>query len=214
MDASTLTLAQEAIADYGYWAVYLGTMWDHSGLQLFGVAGGVMASAAMEKTLAFPAVVLACGLGSLTSDLIFWFLGRWRSDWLFRIVRKDASRMRLTIIGEGFAKWRFPILTFGRFLPWLGRFVPAAAGLEKIPLRLSILPLVCGSAFSAALYAGLGYWFADLIHHAEGLVFWLAVVALILSVPASALALKSLNRKVEARLHARRILNEEATPDA
>jgi membrane protein YqaA with SNARE-associated domain len=118
------------VEQYGYLAVSLGTLIDQSGLQSFVVAGGVLAG--VESRISLLGVILAGAAGSFTSDAILFSIGRWRAGWIERIVKSEKGRMRLEVMQIGMHRWAIPMIAFGRFLPWIGRFMPAAAGLRRV----------------------------------------------------------------------------------
>ncbi|MBE7491265.1 MAG: VTT domain-containing protein [Planctomycetes bacterium] len=191
---------KDYVATYGYWAVALGTLWDQSGLQAFVVAGGVLAS--MTGRLSLTLVALSGAAGGLTSDLALFAVGRWRAAWLERVMRSDKNRMRLVVLQQGVRRWGWLLLTLGRFLPWLGRFVPAAAGLRRYGTFKAVFFSALGSLVSASLYASLGYWAAESLGWFDDYALWIGLGALAVSFPVAAWLLKRFDKLVEARLAA------------
>lgn len=189
---------KEYVATYGYLAVALGTLWDQSGLQAFVVAGGILAS--ITGRLSLPLVALAGGAGGLTSDLLLYGIGRWRATWLERIMRSDKNRMRLVVLQQGVQRWGWLLLTFGRFLPWLGRFVPAAAGLRRYSTFKAIAFSALGALFSAAMYGSIGYYATESIAWFDDYAIWIGIGALLVSLPVAALLLNRFDKLVNARL--------------
>jgi len=191
---------KEYVAVYGYWAIALGTMWDQSGLQAFVVAGGILAS--VTGKLSLPFVALAGAAGSLGSDVVLFAVGRWRANWLERVMRSEKNRMRLVVLQQGVQRWGWLLLTFGRFLPWLGRFVPAAAGLRRYSATRALVFSLLGSLFAGALYGSLGYYAAESLSWFDEYAIWIGVGALVVSVPIAGWLLKRFDRLVEKRLQA------------
>lgn len=191
---------KDQVATYGYLAVALGTLWDQSGMQAFVVAGGIVASVTERITL--PGVALAGAAGSFLSDITLFAVGRWRARWLERILKSDKNRMRLVLLQEGLSRWGFVLLTLGRFLPWLGRFVPAAAGLRRFSKRKAALYCALGSLISGALFASLGYYAAESISWFDQYAIYIGIGALVLSFPIAGLLLKRIDREVARRLEA------------
>lgn len=189
---------KEYVATYGYWAIALGTLWDQSGLQAFVVAGGILAS--VTGKLSLPLVALAGGAGGLTSDLALFGIGRWRASWLERVMRSDKNRMRLVVLQQGVQRWGWLLLTFGRFLPWLGRFVPAAAGLRRYGAGKTVAFSALGALFGGALYGSLGFYAAESLSWFDQYAIWIGVAALVVSFPIAGLLLKRFDRLVELRL--------------
>lgn len=189
---------KEYVIDYGYLGVAVGTLIDQSGMQSFVVAGAVLSQ--IEDRFSFYGVILAGACGSLASDLFMWSIGRWRANWLDRIVRKEKGRMRLTVLEEGMHRFALPLLVFGRLLPWIGRFVPAAAGLRRVPFVKVLLFSAVGALVSSAMYATLGYFTAESVRLLEQNAAYIWVGALLLSIPFAAWLLKRFDRVVTRRL--------------
>lgn len=202
---------EDLIERYGYLAVALGTVFDHSGLTLFVVAGGAAASATDKFHLL--GVILAGACGSVVSDMLWFGIGRWRAGWLERIVRSERGRARLEVMGQGMRRYALPVLMFGRFLPWLGRFVPAAAGLRRVSSGRAFIYCALGGLFGGALYGCIGYFAAEWVKGIEGWGIWVAAGALVLSIPVAGYALKYFDRKVNAYL-AQSHVNEQAQDKA
>lgn len=198
------------VEQYGYLAVAVGTLADQSGLQSFVVAGGVLAG--VRETFSLPGVALAGAAGSFVSDSVLFGIGRWRANWLERIVKSEKGRMRLELLRDGMKRRALPLLVLGRFLPWIGRFVPAAAGLRKVPTLRVLLYSLLGSLFSAVLYALLGYYAAESVKWLEAYAVFIWVGALVLSFPAAGLLLKRFDKRVEMRLAVKRAA-ETIVPD-
>ncbi|MBX3459218.1 MAG: VTT domain-containing protein [Planctomycetes bacterium] len=186
------------VEQYGYFAVALGTLADQSGLQAFVVAGGVLAG--VRENVALWGVVLAGAAGSFTSDAVMYGIGRWRANWLERIVRSEKGRMRLNVLRDGMRRYAFWLLAFGRFLPWIGRFVPAAAGLRKVPALLVLGYSLAGALLSGAFYAMLGFYAAESVRALEEYSLFVWLGALIISFPVAGWLLKRFDRIVTLRL--------------
>lgn len=206
MDLETVQLY---VQQYGYLAVCIGTFIDQSGLQSFVVAGGVVAG--IQETVSIYGVILAGALGSFISDVLFYGMGRWRANWLDRFVRSPKGRARLKVLEDGMHKWAFPLIVVGRLLPWIGRFVPAAAGLRKVNFPRVLLYAAIGAIASAAAYAMLGYFAASSVEYMGSHSLWIWLGALIVSLPVAGWILKRFDKAVMARLEAERILDEEST---
>lgn len=202
---------KEYIATYGYLAVLLGTLWDQSGLQAFVVAGGIMASVTSGGTgthLSLWGVAGAGAAGSFISDAVLFGIGRWRAAWLERVMKSEKNRMRMVVLQEGVRKWGFWLLAFGRFLPWMGRFVPAAAGLRRYPPGKAMLFAASGSATSSFAFAALGFYAAESLQWFEEYALYVGLGALIISIPAAWLLLKRFDAMVERRMTAEQAVVE------
>lgn len=185
---------------YGYTAVALGTMVDQSGLASFVVAGGIVAS--ITERLSLWGVMLAGAGGSFASDLALYMVGRWRAAWLDRWVKSEKNRARLELLREWMHRWSLPLLVFGRFIPWVGRFVPAAAGLRGVGVVRSLFLCAVGGLVCGSAYGALGFYAAESVEWLDkyALFFWLAALAI--SFPVASLVLRRFDRIVEARLRA------------
>ena len=195
------------VETYSYLAVWLGTIIDHSGLTLFVVAGGVLAGA--SDSVLLWAVILSGAAGSLTSDLILFSIGRWRAGWLDRVVKSKKGKLRLRVIGESMHRRAFLILVLGRFMPWLGRFVPAAAGLRRVHPAKTAVYCTVGGLVGGALYGCLGYFAAGAVIWLEEYSIWFVLGALLLSIPIARYMYRRFDRAVEHRLALSRALDEE-----
>jgi len=199
MDLETV---QQYVRYHGYWAVAVGTLVDHSGLQAFVVAGGIVASA--TKQLTFWGVALAGASGSLVSDAVLFGIGRWRARWLERVTKSEKNRMRLVVLQQGVKRWGFWLLVFGRFLPWMGRFVPAAAGLRRYNGVRAMLYALVGSLIAGFGYASLGYFATEVARSFEDYAIYAGVGALLVSFPVAYWLVKRFDRIVERRMTAER----------
>ena len=200
---------QQYVMQYGYLAVCVGTFIDQSGLQAFVVAGGVVAGAV--EGVSIYGVILAGALGSFVSDVTFYGIGRWRANWLDKFVRSAKGRARLKVLEDGMNKWAFPLIVAGRLLPWIGRFVPAAAGLRKVNFVRVVIYAAIGALATAAVYALLGYFAASTVERMGNYSMWIWLGALIVSFPVAGWIFKRFDRAVMKRLEADRKLEEEAT---
>lgn len=210
---------KEYIATYGYLAVLVGTLWDQSGLQAFVIAGGIMASVTANGSgthLSLWGVAGAGAVGSFLSDAVLFAVGRWRAAWLERVMKSEKNRMRMVVLQEGVRKWGFWLLAFGRFLPWMGRFVPAAAGLRRYPPGKAMLFAALGSAASSFAFASLGFYAAESLHRFEEYALYIGIGALVISLPAAWLLLRHFDAIVQRRLTAEQAVLEgdvKLTPD-
>ena len=189
---------QQYILQYGYLAVGVGTFIDQSGLQAFVIAGGVLSRVA--DGLSIYGVILAGAAGSFASDMLFYAIGRWRANWLERIVKSDKGRARLTVLENGMHKFAFPLITLGRILPWIGRFVPATAGLRKVNVATVAGYAALGSVTVAAAYGMLGYFAAESVMYLGKYSMWIWIGALVLSIPIAGWLLKRFDKAVRRLL--------------
>jgi len=112
-----------------------------------------------------PAAVLVAMAGAMTSDGIWYTLGRLRGirvlKLLCRISLEPDSCVRNT---QGvFARYGARSLMAAKFVPGLGAAAPPLAGVVRMPLHRFILFDAMGAAIWACTYLGLGYVFSDQI---------------------------------------------------
>ncbi|CAG0956951.1 hypothetical protein PLCT2_00527 [Planctomycetaceae bacterium] len=195
MDWQTI---QAYIVQYGYIAVTVGTLFDHSGLTMFVVVGAAYAK--MNPEFMLWGVMVAGMLGSFISDVALFAIGRWRADWLDRLIKSKKNKARLQLLGEGMAQYAFPLLVFGRWVPWFGRFVPAAAGLRRVSAKRAALFTFLGASINSAVQSMFGYYAAASVEGFQEYSIWIVIGALVISFPISWVFAKRFDAAVEARL--------------
>lgn len=195
MDWQTI---QAYIVQYGYIAVTVGTLFDHSGLTMFVVVGAAYAK--MNPEFMLWGVMIAGMLGSFISDVALFAIGRWRADWLDRLIKSKKNKARLQLLGEGMARYAFPLLVFGRWVPWFGRFVPAAAGLRRVSVKRAALFTFLGASINSAIQSMFGYYAAASVEGFQEYSIWIVIGALVISFPVSWVFAKRFDAAVEARL--------------
>jgi membrane protein DedA with SNARE-associated domain len=178
--------------------VAVGTLIDQSGLQSFVVAGGALAQ--LTPGFSLVGVIIAGAIGSLASDLLLWAIGRWRADWLDRFVKSDKGKARLIVLQHGMNNHAFPLLAIGRLLPWIGRFVPAAAGLRRVPFSKVLTFAGLGALGTSAAFAMIGYYAAGSVTWLDQYAIYIWVGALLLSIPIASLLLRRFDRLVMKHL--------------
>ena len=178
------TLAQW-VADYGYWAVALGSLLEgESVLLLAGLA-------AHQGALSFPIVVLIAFCGGTLGDQLLFQLGRRHGTAILRRVpawEAKAAPVKLMI-----RRHQDALIVGVRFMYGLRLVGPVAIGMSEVStLRFALLNMF-GAAIWAPLIAWIGYAFGQtlawLIADLGSYERW-ALVAL-----AGALALAWLTRK-------------------
>lgn len=186
------------LEQYGYPAIILGTMADQSGMQMFIVGGGTLAKVS-DKFLIW--IVFAAGaLGNFAADAVFFGLGRWRADWLEHFVKKPKAKARMKVLRRWMHKWALPLIGLGRFFPWIGRFVPAAAGLQKVPVWKVALYSLCGSVLAGVAFGALGYGLGESIVQLDEYSIYIVIGVVVGSIPASWWLLRRFDRVVKEEL--------------
>ncbi|MFH2127886.1 MAG: DedA family protein, partial [Pseudomonadota bacterium] len=142
---------QQVIADYGYWALFVGTFLEG---ETFFLLGGIAARQGMLNPWG---VALAALGGGFIGDQIFFLLGRWRGVELMassrRLARK-AVKARALVRRHALA-----LVLLSRFLYGFRMVIPLACGTSGVHW-LTFLTLNFASAVAWTLvFGGLGYLF-------------------------------------------------------
>ncbi len=138
------------VSDFGYGIILIGTYFDHFGIPLFIVFGGIAASTGTLN----PIGVAICGfLGGWIGDLFLYFLGYktglnyWRQ---FAWVRKLDRAIAFT---DNMLRTRPALMiVLGRFLFAVSKIVPPFAGMVRYDVRRYILFSLVGNLLFAGLY--------------------------------------------------------------
>ncbi|MBI4389845.1 MAG: DedA family protein [Nitrospinae bacterium] len=139
------------VRDYGYGVILFGTYFDHYGIPLFLVFGGIAAS----KELLNLYVVLLCGFaGGWIGDLFLYFLG-YKTGlryWMqFAFVRKLAKPVATT---ERLFETRPALMVvLGRFLFAVSKIIPPFAGMIRYDVKRYVLYSFLGNVLYSAVYA-------------------------------------------------------------
>lgn len=144
------------VQDYGYWIILVGTYFDHYGIPLFLVFGGIAAS----KELLNVYGVLICGFaGGWIADLFLYFLGYktglayWRQ---FAFVRKLDKPIEAT---DRLFKTRPALLVIlGRFMFAISKIIPPFAGMIRFNVKRYIIFSFLGNALFSTAYTGVSFF--------------------------------------------------------
>ena len=141
------------VRDYGYGIILIGTYFDHYGIPLFLVFGGIAAS----QNLLDVNLVLLCGFaGGWIADLFLYFLG-YKTGlhyWMqFAFVRKLARPIDWT--GKLFQTHPAMLVILGRFLFAVSKIIPPFAGMIRYEVRRYIIYSFIGNLVFASAYTWL-----------------------------------------------------------
>jgi len=167
-----LAALQQAIAQHGYWALFVGTF-------LEGETFFILAGVAARKGLLNPYyVALIAMAGGFIGDQVFFALGLWRGmeavTWSRSVARK-AVEVRRHIRRHAVA-----LILLSRFLYGLRMIIPLACGMAGVPLwRFALLNFISALAW-CLVFGGLGYFFGGLIFDQLDVVRGLQVLLLVL----------------------------------
>lgn len=143
------------VRDYGYWVILVGTYFDHYGIPLFLVMGGIAASQDLLNVY----VVLICGFaGGWIADLFLYFLG-YKTGlryWMrFSWVRKLQKPIQWT--HQLFQQRPALLVILGRFLFAVSKIIPPFAGMIHYDVKRYILYSFTGNVVFSIAYTLLSF---------------------------------------------------------
>ena len=96
----SLEVIEDLIQNYGYWIIIVGTYFDHFGIPLFLLIGGIAAS----QEILSPWIVFVCGFaGGWIADLFVYFLGfktgldYWKRFAFVRKFSKQIGQVKVSV---------------------------------------------------------------------------------------------------------------------
>lgn len=145
---------EQFIADYGYFAVFLGTFLE--GETILAIGG----FAAQRGYLSIGWVIVVAFLGSFCGDQFFFFMGRFQSGWILRrwpSLKTKVERVRRIL------ERHMTLVIFGfRFLYGLRTVAPFALGMTKaVPSRRFFSINVIGAIVWSVMVGAGGYLFGS-----------------------------------------------------
>jgi membrane protein DedA with SNARE-associated domain len=131
------------------------------------LAGGAFASSGVMQPLP---VFLAIVLANLTADMGWYSLGRCgKVGWLSKIACKlGIDPCKVDQLSEGIQANAPRLLFMSKFTTGFPIPTLIATGLNKVPLRRWIAPLVSGELIKSALLISVGYFFSRTLDSTEG----------------------------------------------
>jgi membrane protein DedA with SNARE-associated domain len=177
------TSLPQLVADYGYLAVFVGTLLEGEAILL------LAAYAAHRGYLTLPAVIGVAFCGATLGDQIFFFSGRFFGHALMR--RLPLIRARAETINALLLRYHAGLIIGLRFAYGLRIAGPIVIGMSTLSARRFLAFNALGAMIWAPLIAGIGYlfghaleWlFADLKQYE--MVGLLALVLLFIAVSAA-----------------------------
>jgi membrane protein DedA with SNARE-associated domain len=169
------------IADYGYVALFVGTLLE--GETLLILAG----FAAHQGYLQLHWVITVALLGGFLGDQFYFWLGRWRAAWVLSRFKRFAPLFERT--NALIDRYHEVLIVAIRFLYGLRTVGPMAFGMSKVPVWRFVFFNALGATIWAVVIGGAGFlfgqamklWLHDLKRVEEvllfsilcgGLVFW------------------------------------------
>jgi membrane protein DedA with SNARE-associated domain len=140
---------------YGYFAILAGCMLEGEALV---VLGGFFA---YHHTMHLPIVALAAFVGTMISDIGWFMLGRYSSD---KFIHRFAILRYISNHSVNIAGKRPRLLTFFfRFMYGFRILIPFSLGKTKMTTNTYLAYNALGILLWVAVYAGIGYFFANTI---------------------------------------------------
>jgi membrane protein DedA with SNARE-associated domain len=152
----SLEAIEGLVQNYGYWIIFAGTYFDHYGIPLFLVFGGIAAS----QEILDPTAVFICGFaGGWIADLFLYFLGfktgleYWKQ---FAFIRKFSKQIEM--VQRLFETKPVVMVVLGRFLFAVSKFIPPFAGMiHYSPFRYVVLSFL-GNVLFSCVYTTASYF--------------------------------------------------------
>lgn len=146
---------EHLISEYGYIIIAAGTFFEGETILLIG------AFLAHGKYLNIYFVVFAAFTGSFLGDQLYYFIGRWRHEFILRKFRSSARRIER--VKHLLKKYDIIIILSFRFIYGLRTVSPFVIGMSGVPvLKFFFLNLI--SAISWAVLIGmLGFFFGHTV---------------------------------------------------
>ncbi len=143
------------VGDYGYGIILVGTYFDHYGIPLFLVFGGIAAS---QNLLNLPMVFICGFAGGWIADLFLYFLGykTGLQYWMqFAFVRKLGKLIQWT--DRLFQKRPAMMVILGRFLFAVSKIIPPFAGMVRYNFKRYFVYSFIGNFLFSAIYTGISF---------------------------------------------------------
>ena len=142
---------EHVIDSYGYLALVVGTFLEGETIL---VLGGI---AAKLGYLRLPWVIVSAFVGTLMSDQLFFFLGRWQGQAF--LLKHPHWQSRAEKVRRMLERHRIPIIIGFRFVYGFRTVTPFVLGMSRVPVIEFVVFNIVGAAAWASTIAGLGYAF-------------------------------------------------------
>ena len=139
------------------------------------ILGGVLASRAHVP---LPAVLAASVAGPILGDSIGYYLGRrYGEDTRHKLLKKRWAKARSWVKNKG-----APAVFLGRFVAFVRSFIPAAAGVSKMPYRKFLPWNVAAGILWGAGSAFLGYFAGENFEPVVHAMGWVGLALLAVAI--------------------------------
>jgi membrane protein DedA with SNARE-associated domain len=154
------------IATYGYLAVLIGTFFEGETLLLIAGFMTWQAHGDASPALQMPLVIILATLGATAGDQLYFYLGRYRREWVFRRFPKLQTKA-LKVYG-----WveRHPhlIIIGSRFVYGFRIVTPIVLGTSRVPAWQYSILNVLGACLWALLVTNAGYFLGGMMERLLG----------------------------------------------
>ena len=151
---------EELIATYGYLAVLVGTFLEGETLLL--AAGFVC----QRGLLSLPLVMLIATVGATAGDQTFFYLGRFRREWIFR--RFPSLKVRAATVYRWIERHPDLLIIASRFVYGFRLTTPVVMGTSEVCARRYSLFNFIGAIIWSVLVAGAGYFLGEAVEKIFG----------------------------------------------
>lgn len=142
---------EQWIEHYGYLGILLGTFLEGETILILG------GFAAHRGYLALPGVIFCAFGGSLLSDQLLFYMGRYHSGFLLR--RRPQWEPRIARLKAAIHRYRIPIILVFRFWYGLRMVTPFTLGMSKVRWPEFIVFNVIAATLWAVVIGSVGYLF-------------------------------------------------------
>lgn len=151
---------EQFLAAYGLIVVYFGVIIEGDSVL---IAAGFLAHQGVMNPFGVFAAAFA---GSLTSDQILYYLGRYFAD--SRFVRRQSQRPIFVRVLDLIQRRRIPFILSFRFIYGVRTISPIAIGIAGVPAPLYTALNIVAAASWAAIVTSIGYVFGSAIEQSAG----------------------------------------------
>jgi membrane protein DedA with SNARE-associated domain len=187
------------ILSYGYWAVFLGSVIDHTGTP---AALILSVSFVTSGYLQLLPVLIISFLGAFLSDIIFYYIGlkggRPAINRLFLHFNLNFDKLHKT--EAFFEQHGVQIIIWGRFLAIVSRYIPLVCGILNINFKKFIIYSILGNALMISSFGLLFYFLWDKLNNIFSDRYhsiYISVIIIILQILISGFIAKRQSKKVK-----------------
>ena len=164
----------QLLADYGYWAVLVGSLLEGETILL--LAG----FAAFQGYLSLPLVILIAFVGGTLGDQVFYWIGR---RWGIALLRRyPRLRQAVREVRALLLRYHAGLIVGVRFMYGLRILGPVAIGMSDVAPRRFLVFNALGAALWAPLVPSIGYVFGESLQAVFGFAQhyeWLLLAVLV-----------------------------------